>query len=56
LGHRLPGVTVTDLYAVADPNYMLASRKALDVLLHAILRQRTKRESEKTFSLKNWGG
>lgn len=37
LGHRLPGMTVTDIYAVADPLYMLASREAVDKLMRAIL-------------------
>ena len=35
LGHGLPGYTVTELYAAADPNYMVATKAALDKLLLA---------------------
>ena len=37
LGHRLGGMTITDIYAVADPAYMLASREAVEKLLQAVL-------------------
>jgi hypothetical protein len=36
LGHGLPGYTVTELYAAADPSYMTATKAALDKLLLAV--------------------
>lgn len=37
LGHRMPGYNVTETYAHADPNHMLASREALQRLVLKIL-------------------
>ncbi|MDE1571213.1 hypothetical protein [Aquabacter sediminis] len=48
LGHRMPGLSVTEVYAHADPAYMAASREALQKLVRAILAPvRIRREQEK---------
>jgi hypothetical protein len=36
LGHKLPGYSITELYAAADPVHMEATRNALDQLLRAV--------------------
>ncbi|WP_425107235.1 site-specific integrase [Ancylobacter sp.] len=36
LGHRMPGYSITEVYAAADPLYMAASREALEKLVRAI--------------------
>ena len=36
LGHKMPGHTVTEMYAAADPAHMQAAKAALDELLRAV--------------------
>jgi integrase len=36
LGHKMPGHSMTEMYAAADPNHMQAAKTALDELLRAI--------------------
>jgi hypothetical protein len=36
LGHKMPGYSITELYAAADPSHMGATRAALDKLLRAV--------------------
>ena len=35
LGHKMPGYSITELYAGADPSHMKATKAALDTLLRA---------------------
>lgn len=36
LGHKMPGHSVTELYAAADPQHMMATKEALNRLLRAV--------------------
>ena len=36
LGHKLPGYSITEIYAAADPAHMKAAKAALDKLLRAV--------------------
>jgi integrase len=36
LGHKMPGYSITEMYASADPSHMKAARAALDELLRAV--------------------
>ncbi len=36
LGHKMPGYSITEMYAGADPRHMKATKAALDDLLRAI--------------------
>jgi integrase len=36
LGHKMPGYSITEMYANADPSHMKAARAALDKLLRAV--------------------
>ena len=35
LGHKMPGYSMTEMYASADPSHMIATKRALDELLLA---------------------
>ena len=36
LGHKMPGYSITEMYAGADPSHMMATKAALDKLLRAV--------------------
>ena len=36
MGHKLPGYTITEIYAGADPKHMVAIKAALNKLLRAV--------------------
>ena len=36
LGHKMPGFSITEMFASADPSHMKATRAALDALLRAV--------------------
>ena len=36
LGHKMPGYSITEMYASADPGHMKATKAALDALLRAV--------------------